>query len=489
MGENKRKKGEPIESKQIFKIMIYLTYIVSSVYLLKNIIGKSLIGGVTIGVSLLFFSGILFYMKKKEMKEEVQQFVVSICLVFLVFIISLNSGDFYSDDFPLYLAVMGLTGLYLRPNYTKTQTMLITVLLVIQYFVHPEKADSMSQFFLCTATFVLAGWLFCLTIKRGHAFILKSYERAEAAEELLKSMSIMGDELEQNFVKSSKRIEKLQDADVRLSDNARELEVSSKNIASVAREVEDTCDSVQSRIQVTGEQINTLNGGVKTVETALADNTRNMEEVSRQMDKLKHTMQETNAVFQILEERMDEISKVTEQLNSISNSTTMLSLNASIEAARAGQAGAGFAVVASKVKDLAVDSSKCSVRVVEVIHAMHEQIQMTTDQFGESEKAIDVSIVALDELKNGFERLTKQFDSLYGNIEEQNENVNKVESIFRELKDRIGNMSSYTEKNQISVDAISEAMGVYKENMSEVIDDSRHIHELSESMLGLSKNK
>ena len=40
MGENKRKKGEPIESKQIFKIMIYLTYIVSSVYLLKNIIGK-----------------------------------------------------------------------------------------------------------------------------------------------------------------------------------------------------------------------------------------------------------------------------------------------------------------------------------------------------------------------------------------------------------------------------------------------------------------
>ena len=176
-------------------------------------------------------------------------------------------------------------------------------------------------------------------------------------------------------------------------------------------------------------------------------------------------------------------------LQSISNSTTMLSLNASIEAARAGQAGAGFAVVASKVKDLAVDSSKCSVRVVEVIHAMHEQIQMTTDQFGESEKAIDVSIVALDELKSGFERLTKQFDSLYGNIEEQNENVNKVESIFRELKDRIGNMSSYTEKNQISVDAISEAMGVYKENMSEVIDDSRHIHELSESMLGLSKNK
>ena len=50
-------------------------------------------------------------------------------------------------------------------------------------------------------------------------------------------------------------------------------------------------------------------------------------------------------------------------------------------------------------------------------------------------------------------------------------------------------MSSYSEKNQVSVGAIAEAMGVYKENMSEVIDDTRHIHELSESMLELSKEK
>ena len=120
---------------------------------------------------------------------------------------------------------------------------------------------------------------------------------------------------------------------------------------------------------------------------------------------------------------------------------------------------------------------------------MHEQIQKTTAQLGESTEAINVSLGALEELKGGFDKLTQQFDSLYGNIAEQNDNVNQVESIFRKLKDKVMDMSSYSEKNQVSVGAIAEAMGVYKENMSEVIDDTRHIHELSESMLELSKEK
>ncbi|MGN0431570.1 MAG: methyl-accepting chemotaxis protein [Lachnospiraceae bacterium] len=481
--------GEPIQKEKIFKTMLYVTYIVAAIFLLKNIISKSLLGAGTIGAGLLVFTIILLVMRFKHTKKENQQFVVSLSLVFLVFIISLNSGDYYSDDFPLYLAVIGLTGMYLRPKYTKIQGIMASILLVVQYLIHPEKADSTGQFFLCVVMFILASWLFYLTIKRGRAFILKSQERAEDAEQLLKSLSIMGEELEHNFENSSKRIEKLQAADIRLEGNAKELKQSSETMAQVAREVENTCDNVQDRIQITGVQVDTLNGGVKTFETALADNSRNMEEMNRQMEIVKRTMHETNEVFHILEGRMDEIYKVTEQLNSISNNTTMLALNASIEAARAGQAGAGFAVVASKVKNLAVDSSECSVRVVDVINAMHEQIQKTTAQLGESTEAINVSLGALEELKGGFDQLTQQFDSLYGNIAEQNDNVNQVESIFRKLKDKIMDMSSYSEKNQVSVGAIAEAMGVYKENMSEVIDDTRHIHELSESMLELSKEK
>lgn len=189
----------------------------------------------------------------------------------------------------------------------------------------------------------------------------------------------------------------------------------------------------------------------------------------------------------MMEQRMQEIHVVTKQLNGISASTTMLALNASIEAARAGQAGAGFAVVASKVQELAVDSNKCSGQVADVVNAMQEQVQKTTMQLEESTEVIDASLEALEGLKGGFDHLTQQFSSLYSNIEEQNSNINQVESIFRELKDKIEDMSSHSEENETSVEAIAEAMGVYKESMKQVIDDTKHIHELSASMLALSK--
>lgn len=489
MNEKQNVTREPISKDKIFKTMLYVTYIVAAVFLLKNIITKSLAGACAVGISLAVFTMVLLVMRSRHAKEEKQQFVVSMSLVFLVFIISLNSGDYYSDDFPLYLAVIGLTGMYLRPQYTKVQAILASLLLVVQFLIHPEKADSTAQFFLCLAMFMLAGGMFYLAIQRGRAFILRSQERAEDAEQLLKSLLTIGEELQHNFENSSRRIENLQAADTRLEGNASDLKQSSETIAQVAREVEDTCDNVQDRIQVTETQIGSLNSDVKNFEHALADSSKNMEEMNRQMETVKRTMHETNEVFRILESRMDEIYKVTEQLNSISSSTTMLALNASIEAARAGQAGAGFAVVASKVQELAVDSNKCSVQVVDVINAMQDQIQKTTSQLGESTEAINVSLGALEELQGGFEHLTRRFGSLYGNIEEQNSNISRVESIFKELKDKIGNMSSHSEENQASVEAIAEAMGVYKENMNEVIDDTRHIHELSESMLELSGNK
>lgn len=489
MKEDQKITKKPITKEKIFKVMLYVTYIVASVFLLKNILGRSLLGTVVIGVSLAVFTVILLIMKSNHAEIEKQQFVVSLSLVFLVFIISLNSGESYSDDFPLYLAVIGLTGMYLRPRYTLIQGILADVLLILQYVIHPEKAGSTGQFFLCFGMFMLASVMFYLAIQRGRAFIQMSQERAEEAEKLLKSLMTVGEELQHNYENSSQRIEKLQEANIRLEGNAADLKQSSDSITLGAREVEHTCDNVQDRIQVTEGQIDTLNGDVKTFETALVANRRNMEEMNRQMEIVKRTMHETNEVFHMMEQRMQEIHAVTEQLNSISSSTTMLALNASIEAARAGQAGVGFAVVASKVQELAVDSNKCSAQVADVVNAMQEQIQTTTQQLGESAEAINASLGALDGLSDGFNQLTHQFGSLYGNIEEQNSNINQVESIFRELKDKISDMSAHSEENEAFVTAIAEAMGIYQESMNQVIDDTRHVHELSASMLELSGEK
>ena len=474
---------KPISKKTIFRMMVSITYAVSGVFFLKNIIGGNIQGMLAIGVCILIYSGVLGGMRAMKADVRKQQYVACISMLFLVFVISLNSGACYSDDFGLYMAILALSGMYLRPKYTATQIVLADVMLVLQYLIHPEKAESLSQYIMCLGIFTLGGCILYVVIKRGRCFIDYSENRAQEAERLLESLQQVGVELERNVIRSTLGIESMKEANDRLNHNAEELRQGSESIAQGAREVADTYEDVQRKMDETEKQVVALTEEVQGFENSLSMNRKNMEVMSREMESVQITMNRANEVFQLLEQHMGEICEVTEQLNAISASTTMLALNASIEAARAGKSGAGFAVVASKVQELAVDSTKCSAQVVGVVDQMQRQIQETMRQLTDSGVAIDASLDALKGLQGGFDNLNDQFDSLYQNIEAQNSNIGQVNSIFEHLKNDIMEMSQFSEDNKGTVEDIAEAMKVYKENMDGMIEDTKDVHKLTTNML------
>lgn len=482
------KQKKPISKETIHKVMLYITFLVSGVFFLKNLIGLQIVAMLVIGITLATFAGMLFLMRRLNVTEEKKQFAVCISLSVLIFLISLFSGESYSDDFLLHLAAIGLAGLYLRPKQTAIQSMVSFLLLVVQYFVHPEKAGAPGQYILCMAVYLLAASLIYLTISRGRCFIEVSRSRAEEAEQLLGAMKKIGIELQTNFENSTEGIKGLREASEHLNMNAEELKQGSYSITQGTKEISDTYDNVQAKIAETEKQVGFLTDDVRNFEQLLTINNNNMLAMNQQMESVQTTMQQANEVFELLERHMEEISSVTDQLNKISSSTTMLALNASIEAARAGQSGAGFAVVATKVQELAVDSNKCSAQVADVVSQMQRQVQMTTNQLNESGQAIHSSLDTLIGLQNSFHQLTKHFDSLYQNIESQNNNINQVDSMFEQLKGSITEMNQYSKENQNSVESISSAMSVYQNSMEQMIADTEHIHELSIDLLSMAKN-
>lgn len=461
----KSQEKKPISYDRIFKMMRGVTVGAASAFLILNLVKKNMPAVIVIGLCLVLFVGSSLVLKKNDVAESKRQFALSISLCFLVFVISLFSGASYSDDFPLFLAVIGMTGLYLEPKFTKIQIVVIDILLVIMYLVHPEKAGEISQFILCYAVFTLAAILFYQTIKRGRAFIEIGEERAEQAEELLTSMRQMGVDLEKDFESSSVQIE----------DSTRGLERGSTSIAHGAKEMSDSCNEVHDKILVTEQQINELNKEVKVFEQALNENKTNIEMMNQQLQSVSGTIYEANAVFQEMKQQMTEIARVADELGTISFKVTLLSLNASIEAAHAGEAGAGFDVVASEMRELSSSSDMFSKQVSDVVSEMLERVATTAKQFEDSKEAIVKSESTMQELQESFEKLTKQFDTLYGNIEEQNHNVNQVDAIFGDLKGRVSEMHHYSVENQHAVQGIMEAMDIYKGNISRVIDNTKTV--------------
>ena len=460
-----KKDKKPMSHESIYKVMLNVTLVVASAFFIMNLIKGNMTATLVIGITVAVFAGSNVYMKKADVPLAIKQLVVALMLCFVVFTISLFSGASYSDDFPLYLAVIGMTGLYMEPKFTKIQIILIEVLLVLMYLIHPEKAGSTSQYFLCYAMFTVGAIMFYQTIKRGRAFIEISEEKAKESEKLLESIRRMGISLDTDFSVSLAQID----------DSTSKLREGSDAIVKGAVQASDSCNMVQDKLVTTKEQIALLNGEVRSFEQVLADNQVNMSAVEEQVADVGEVITQANDALSEMEKQMRAVAKIASQLNDISFDITILSLNASIEAAKAGDEGAGFNVVAMRMRELSESSNAFSEKVAEIIEQLSKKVEETTNRFAYSNEAIARSEGLMEELSQSFEKLREEFAQLYGNIETQNINVTEVDSIFRSLEAKVEAMKGFCKANEQSVEDIVDTMDVYKESIHQVIEQTKSI--------------
>lgn len=462
---NQKEPKKIMSHEKIYQIMQWMPVAVAGLFFLKNVIGGDKGAMVAIGVILAAFIGIVVFVRVRKVSLYAKEFTLALTLPVLVASISLYSGASYSDDFSLFLAVIALTGVYLEPKFTQMQIVEIDLLLVIMYLVHPEKAGGLSQYILCVVVFTLAACLNYILIKRGQGFIRMSEERAEESEKLLSSIRSMGADLQQDFAASSEKIEVSTEG----------LQAGSVTITKGVEEVSESCTVVKEKIAETGEQIDRLNDEVGRFESALNANQCNVEAMSAQMETVSETLSQSGEVFRSMEAQMNEIAGIAKQISDISFKLTILSLNASVEAGRAGEAGAGFEVLATEMRALSETSTLFSGKVSESVRQLLVRVEQTSEQFAGSETALKESQQTMSELVAGFEQLNKQFDVLYDNIECQNDNVNQVGNIFENLNYRVAGMYSSSQANQTAVDNIVDAMAEYKSNIGRIVENTQSI--------------
>ena len=248
----------------------------------------------------------------------------------------------------------------------------------------------------------------------------------------------------------------------------------SNNINDLTTSTVALVNDIQEKVHGTMEIANQGNIDMVELEKSATTSKQAGSEVNESMSDLVH---KTKEAFEILG-----------MIENITSQTTLLALNASIEAAHAGEAGKGFAVVADEIRKLAEETQGAT----ESIGSIFRELEQQTDAAGESVfallEATEQQTVLIDRTHETFTKIKEDIAVVNDRLKEQHEQIEQVNSSNTEITHSISNLSAFSEEllaNTENTKNLTEKTIEGTENMSLLFDGAMgDINELQQMVDG-----
>ncbi|TFG58069.1 MAG: methyl-accepting chemotaxis protein, partial [Spirochaetales bacterium] len=179
----------------------------------------------------------------------------------------------------------------------------------------------------------------------------------------------------------------------------------------IMRLAEQIADQSSSVVE-TSAAIEEMAAAISNVTRISHDNVKTAEELLNFTQSGEEKVHSTNENINAIAKNVDDLLELISLINNITSQTNLLSMNAAIEAAHAGEFGKGFAVVADEIKHLAESTAENAKRITGTLHAMIEKIQISLDAstqsgnaFGKIKSSVQLVVNSFSEIANGTNEL------------------------------------------------------------------------------------
>lgn len=234
----------------------------------------------------------------------------------------------------------------------------------------------------------------------------------------------------------------MEESTKRIMDMLTEIDGGVSQQADDAQDCLAAMDSLSDSLENVGKDIERVYGNSETTKQIVSRGILTMEELT---GKSKETTDITGQVkrdIHRLEEKTAVIGDFVNIINEIAGQTNLLSLNASIEAARVGEAGKGFAVVAEEIRKLADGSLKAAQEIQKVVGEIQQQTVETVAVADKAETIVSEQSDIVGKTKEDFEEISSCTEELIGNIQKITVNIEKMDDKRKGTLEAISSISA-----------------------------------------------
>ncbi|HOO32294.1 MAG TPA: methyl-accepting chemotaxis protein [Thermotogota bacterium] len=281
-----------------------------------------------------------------------------------------------------------------------------------------------------------------------------------------------------------------------ISQSATALSAVSKEQFEASEEMQSQAQTVDSNVQNTSASIEEVTSGIQEVAASAQDVSTNSQNLAQEIEQTEQAVQNgqlelskqksrmtavesqnkaTSELVTDVAEKANNVQEIVNTISSIAEQTNLLALNAAIEAARAGEAGKGFAVVADEIRKLAEESKKASLNIANILNEIDEGASNAND-------AVKKTVILYEKLAEGTKMVSTEFDRISNSMVSVNGKVESLLGTSEEQSASAEEMAAAMDNSAKLTTEIAEEMAQMTESVLKQTKGANDVSEAAEHL-------